>query len=383
MKVAHLTSVHPPYDTRIFHKECRTLKDAGYEVSLVAQNTCESEFEGVLFRGVPQARSRLKRILVTTRQIYSEARSLDANLYHLHDPELLPWGWLLYQQGKTVVYDMHENVPKSIMAKEWIPVALRRPIAWIIRNFERLLLIGIPVIFAEQSYYQDYTWIKSATTVLNMPLHTELLEISKFQSNQKKCKFGYLGRVADVRGSWVMLEALQILQGRGYQVGWDCVGGVSTDHVRQLRRYCDWHGLNDVHFHGFLPARQSWRIIAGCFAGLAVLQPVPNYIESIPTKIFEYMALGLPVIVSDFPIYRQVVNMDSCGLVVDSTDPRAVSDAIQWLLDHPVEARKMGERGRKAVCERYTWEKEAGKLLLFYDRLTDAKRISTNKTGRE
>lgn len=103
--------------------------------------------------------------------------------------------------------------------------------------------------------------------------------------------------------------------------------------------------------------------------GLVTLAPIPNYIESYPTKLFEYMAAGVPVVASDFPLWRSIVDGAGCGLLVDPADPQQIADAIDWLIDHPEEAARMGENGRRAAHDTYNWQGEASKLRALYAKL--------------
>ena len=104
-------------------------------------------------------------------------------------------------------------------------------------------------------------------------------------------------------------------------------------------------------------------------AGLVLLHPRINYVDALPIKLFEYMAVGIPVIASDFPLWRTIVDGANCGILVDPMKPEQIAKAIDWLLDNPREARKMGERGRRAVLERYNWSLEEKKLIELYDKL--------------
>jgi glycosyltransferase involved in cell wall biosynthesis len=152
-------------------------------------------------------------------------------------------------------------------------------------------------------------------------------------------------------------------------VGFECLGPTSDRHRRELADYVSRHGLTGVRWHGFVPHDEGYRVLARCRIGLAVLADIPNYRESLPTKIFEYMALGLPVIASNFPLYRRVVEEEHVGICVNPADPAALASAIGQLLDDPQRAAAMGARGREAVRQRYRWGKEESKLLRLYEEL--------------
>jgi glycosyltransferase involved in cell wall biosynthesis len=104
-------------------------------------------------------------------------------------------------------------------------------------------------------------------------------------------------------------------------------------------------------------------------AGLVLLHPVINYLDALPIKMFEYMSAGLPVIASDFPLWREIIEKNECGLCCDPLKPEKIAEAVQWVLDHPQEARIMGENGRRAVIEKYNWESEGKKLVKLYEDL--------------
>ena len=369
IKVAVLTSVHTPFDTRIFHKEAKSLLKAGYDVTLVAQYHKDEIVEGIKILSLPTPRNRLERMTRTVWQVYRKALKINADIYHLHDPELMPLVLILKLQRKKVIYDIHENLPKHIKIKPWINPLYRDLVSMSVYWVERFLLLDVPTIFAETSYHKDYHWVKNYTTILNMPLIDQLRSLKRESSMTGKMSIGYIGGVSAVRGSLVTLEALKILKGHGIEPRFECVGIFDTLHKQELLRLRERGELHNVVFHGYMPAHEGWPIIAQCDIGLAILYPLATYVESYPTKVFEYMAMGLPVIVSDFPLYREIIERSNCGFCVDPLDPQEIAGAIRWLIEHPCEARRMGENGRKAVGERYNWGFEEQKLLDFYEML--------------
>ncbi|HET9449814.1 MAG TPA: glycosyltransferase family 4 protein [Aggregicoccus sp.] len=366
LKVAHLTSVHHAFDVRIFRKQCTALSRAGNEVVLVAAHPQGGRYDGVTLHALRQPRGRLERMTRTAFHLFRAALRQRADLYHVHDPELLPWAQLLRMMGRRVVFDMHENVPLALLTKAWIPAPLRRPLHLGYRAVERLLLSGLPVVFAEDSYGKHYPWVRRHVCVLNMPLASELTGIQ--EQKHARPTVGYLGSVTAQRGSAQTLEALGLLRARGLDVHFDCLGPAEASHEARLRARAAQLGLS-VHLPGRVPCAEGWRQMARCHVGLAVLQAIPNYVESYPTKLFEYMALGLPVVATGAPLYRSVVERFDCGRCVDPERPEQLADALEWLLGHPEEAAAMGARGRRAVLEHFSWEREFAKLHAFYAQL--------------
>ena len=369
-RVCILTSVHPPFDTRIFHKEAKSLLKAGYEVTLVAQHDKDEIVEGIKILSLPKPRNRIERMTRTVWEVYRKALKIDADIYHFHDPELMPIGLLLKLQGKKVIYDLHENVHKQIKNKHWINPCCRNIVSKLTYYAERFFLIGVPVIFAEESYRDDYYWIKKYTTVLNMPLINQLLSLKIEGHATNGDSVGYIGGVSEERGSLVTLEALRILKAQGVELRFECIGPIGKSHERQLLKLCRKYSLNNVLFHGRMLADEGWSIIAQCDMGIAILYPIPNYVDSYPTKIFEYMAMELPVIASNFKLYKKIVEGSGCGICVDPFDPEEIAGAIRWIIEHPKKAEQMGENGRQAVEQIFNWEKEEKKLINVYEQLS-------------
>ncbi len=365
MKIAHLTTAHKTFDNRIFQKECKSLAREGYEVVLISLSDRDQEIEGVRLRAVSASSGRLKRILLSTFKVFRATLEERPNLVHIHDPELLPVGQLLVLLGYRVVFDMHENLPKAILAKPWIRPVLRPLVSSMIKIVERLLLLRLPVVFAEKSYAKDYAWVKRHVNILNFPIVQRLLEIE----GDRFCEptLGYIGGVSPERGCMVTLDALRLLNDAGTEVQFDCVGPHYHPSNEQRMRQTIGNDLSGlVRLHGYLDSDEGLAVISRCHIGLAVLKNVPNYVESFPTKMFEYMALGMPVIVSDFPLYREIVDSVQCGLCIDPDRPEDLASAVKWLIDHPAEAEAMGKRGKQAVQDEFNWDFESKKLATFY-----------------
>jgi len=376
IKVCILTSVHSSFDVRIFHKEAKSLVKAGYDVTLIAQHDKEEVVDGVKIINLQKPRNRIERMTKTVWSAYRKAVQVNADIYHFHDPELMPIGFLLKCLGKKVIYDMHENLPKQIMSKHWINPRLRYPVSKLMCFAERILLHGTPIIFAEQSYHKDYQWVKDHETVLNFPIFSLLSCIASKSTEKDIFALGYLGGVSEARGSVLTLEALKILKARGIAPYFECIGPISETHKKELLKKCEDYKLSNVKFYGYLPMVKGWAVMKRCGVGLALLHPIPNYYESYPTKLFEYMAMGIPVITSNFPLYRSIIEGNECGLCVYPLNPSEIAEAIQWMIEHPDEAKAMGENGRRAVEEKYNWENEEKKLLELYAKLSDLKNVA-------
>ena len=128
-------------------------------------------------------------------------------------------------------------------------------------------------------------------------------------------------------------------------------------------------GWKNVDYLGWMDREGVKAALNESMIGLVTLHPIINYLDALPVKMFEYMAAGLPVIASNFPLWKKIIEGNQCGLCVAPLDPQAIADAIDYLLVHPEEAERMGRNGQKAVQERYNWGLEELKLTSLYDSL--------------
>ena len=366
MKICHISSVHIPFDTRIFYKECKTLADAGYEVHLVARHGCDEVIDGIHLHGIPTRKSKLARMMYTIWNVYRKAVMVDAELYHFHDPELIPIGLLLKLQGKKVIYDVHEDYPDYIMYKDAIPYLLKKPISWITEKIE-IYSAGFfdAIIAVTPKIYEHFKQLNQKTfQICNFPF------LDEFKSNSSENNWGsrsnavtYIGSITHDRGIYTMIKAIGLAQ-RLTPVRL-ILGGIFPvksveDNVKSLPDF------NVVDYRCFLSREEIINVLTEVKAGLVVIHPNSHFTFSYPTKLFEYMSAGIPVIASDFPAWRPIVRGTQCGLLVNSLNPEAIAEAILYILDNPEEAEQMGKQGRKAIEEKYNWDNEKGKLLELY-----------------
>jgi glycosyltransferase involved in cell wall biosynthesis len=172
----------------------------------------------------------------------------------------------------------------------------------------------------------------------------------------------FVGAMTPIRGIDVMVDAVAGTGARLLLAGPFDPPGL----VDRLRASAGWSQV--VHV-GRAGRPQVAEIFAHAMAGIVVFKPAANHLRAQPTKLFEYMAAGLPVIASDFPLWRDIVETAGCGICVDPLSSEALSEAIRWVVSHPDEARRMGENGRRAVATTYNWEHEGTKLTALYQRV--------------
>jgi len=366
IKVCILTSAHPVFDVRIFHKECKTLVRAGYDVTLVAGHSESLSVDGVTIKAVTPAKGRFERWFRTTAAVYRAAVAVDADIYHFHDPELIPAGLLLRARGKKVIYDMHEDLPRTVPYKPYVPKWLQPALAKVLGIGESLAVRRFSgLIAASPEISARYVAHPNLSIVQNYPLREEFPEGGETPARSDYVVYVGL-RITRARGAVEMLRAIELVP-EALRVRLKLVGTIEPgDLVQQLQGMPGW-GLTE--YVGPLGRVGVSELTRNAMAGLVVLHPEPNYVNSHPVKLFEYMCAGIPVIASDFPVFRRIIEQAQCGILVDSLSPKKIAGAIEFLAAHPEEARAMGARGRLAVNSRYNWQHEEQVLLGMYNRM--------------
>lgn len=365
-KIVHLTSAHPRFDTRIFYKMCMSLAKQNYSVSLVVADGKGNEKKNYIdIIDVGASKGRLKRIFKTTKQVYVKAIELDADIYHLHDPELIPMGVKLKKKGKRVIFDAHEDLPKQILGKPYLKPFTRKILSFCILHYEKLACNKLSAIIAATPYIRDKFLKINPTTidVNNYPMLGELItpNVNWTDKSNSVC---YVGGISEIRGIHELVKAMELLTSNASLK----LGGSfnSSSFETQVKKEKGWNKVEEL---GWLNREQVASVYADSIAGLVTLYPVINYLDSLPVKMFEYMSAGIPVIASNFPLWKEIIEGNSCGICVDPLTPIEIASAIEHLIKHPDEAKKMGVNGQKAVTEKYNWAQEELKLLTLYKTL--------------
>ncbi len=374
-RVVHLSSVHDAADPRILHREAKTLAAAGYDVVVVAKHAGEEYADSVRIAPIPVPKNRLSRILLAAPRTALRARALRGDVYHIHDPELLPWAWLLQRMGRRpVVYDVHEYYAESILTKDWIPRFLRRPLSkvvdWLEKAFARSLAAVVTV-----NADMELSFAKlgaHAVAVSNYPERT-LAERVPPSGLKESFDILYLGGASRLRGYELMLRVMEQVSEAEPNARCVVVGpidrtGISNEATALERALLAENVLLPI---GPVPYEAVPRFLAASFIGWVPWRDTPNNRRGMPLKLFEYMSAGLPVVASKIGLIAEIVAGAGCGLLIAPEDVFAHAEAILSLLGDRDRAYELGQAGRSAVLETYNWESQGKHLLALYRELLD------------
>jgi glycosyltransferase involved in cell wall biosynthesis len=367
-KIAILSSVHQALDNRVFYREARTLARAGYEVTLVAAHDRDEVKDGVRIQALPRV-PRGRRPLLW-RALIRQAIDTGADVYHIHDPELLLVTPILRRAtGKPTIYDIHEANADFIAVKEYLPVAARRPLAGIFRWLEPRLARGESgLIFADDATAADFAgFLGPKATLFNFP-GRELIARGVSVSPNRRPVVLYLGGMERNRGAGLMIAAFAKVVAKAPEAQLLLVGhfmppGLEGEMMAEAKRRDIDHA---VTFAGRVPFERIGDHLSRATVGWVTWQPYPKNQKNIPTKLFEYMAFSLPVVSSDLPSIRPFIDRETNGLLVEAGDAAAHAAALLRLLQDPATSESMGQAGRRLVESRYNWEAMEPRLLALY-----------------
>jgi glycosyltransferase involved in cell wall biosynthesis len=365
-KVCAISSSRNALEQRMFLKEAMSLAGAGYRVSVVAPHPQDEVISGITIKAVPKFTSRFSRMVRTTWYVYREALRQKAQVYHFHNTELIPVGWLLKLQGKCVIYDVREDTPADIRDRFYLPRWLRPGVAGAVDIAEKLSGRFLDGIVAATAHIGERFPRKNTAVVQNFPLLDEASPQSRPYLERDPVVL-YIGTITPVRGLLELVDAMGLLPAN-VQARLAIGGQFEPAELEQTARQKP--GWKRTDHAGWQNRCGLLDMLGRARVGVVPFLPAANHTDCQPTKLFEYMIAGLPVVATDLLQLGKIVKDAQCGILVEPGNPQAMAGAIQWLLEHPEEAQAMGNRGRQSVLRTYNWNSQARILLQLYCRVT-------------
>jgi glycosyltransferase involved in cell wall biosynthesis len=372
MKICHITSIHDRFDTRIFDKECKSLANDSHEVHLIVNDLFDDEVKnGIHIHSVKSPfKSKFHRFITSkaNKKIYKLALSINADIYHFHDPELLFTGYKLTLKNKKVIYDIHEDVPRQILFKEWIPKLFRPIISFFFEIFENFfsiyytaLVVPVPLLYNRFNNKNS-----NISIVSNFPYKEDINQANSYSVNNPLI---YIGGLTWTRGISQIAKA-------SFNINQHLVlcGSYSSKGLQNL---IEKNYVNVTHL-GHLSKSQLKEQVSKSSIGLVTLLNSPNDYYAYPIKMFEYMAAGIPIIASNFPIYKSIVEEGNCGICVNPSNVEDISLVITYILNNPQIAKQMGENGKQLIRTKYNWSNEYIKLKNLYIKVSGIKKNNDN-----
>ncbi len=365
-KVCHISIVHKRNDIRIFHKECVSLAKIGYEVTYLSTGQHDIIEKGVHLLGFLQGinASRIKRMLFYDRMIIKKAASLNAEIYHIHDLELFRYAKYLKKNKAKIIYDSHENTPMQMYEKEWVPIFLRPLLAKIVDRIERrnIRYCELVIAVAKSTFNRFSKYIDNVVQVENLPIKDEFKNILiDYNSKMINKQFCYTGAIWKERGLFNTCFSMEAIKDSQLIIA----GRIDIENLDMFLKTVP----ENVSYVGYLSRKDTLKIYENSFCGLCLFEDYPNNKIDPPTKIFEYMAAGIPVICSNFDSMEEVVLKYNCGISVDPHDKQAIIDIMIYLINNQEKAKIMGQNGKKAIEDKLNWETHQKVLLDAYRRL--------------
>lgn len=373
IKVVHLTTTRYRYDQRVLWREAVSLQEHGYDVTIVVNDTqgnetLENGIKIVSTGFAPQGRAQ--RMTEGVDRVYDLGLAQNADIYQLHETELLPIALKLKRQGKKVIFDSHEFYGEVIKGRDWIPSMLRRPISWGYNFYETYVCKRIDGVIVVGTY-DGKDWFdgraKHVACVPNYPKWREFenVRVPSYASRKNVCYSGGISREA---GCLVLVRAVD-MAGQKLVLA----GRFQGDLFRKAFLKEDVHGV--VQYLGYLNRDELFEMYAKCAIGVCTFLDTGGQnvkTDNFNTKVYEYMAMGMPVILSDWPYKRKMIEKYQFGLVAKPDDAEDIASKISWLVDHPKEAEQMGKNGKRLLEEQFIWERTAEPALLkLYEEIMD------------
>ncbi len=366
MRVCVITNAHPPDDIRII-KQLKTLKKIAEEVHYIAPNGYFG-LSGIRYHSIPRY-NRMSRFVHAGRIIFRKALEIDADVYHFHDPDLLPIGHKLKKHGKKVIYDSHENYPEVIKVKGWIPRVFRPIVSRLFKMYEERVVANLDgVVAVTENVCERFSKFTHCVVIPNYPDPEDFKGIVKKERNDNEVRFIYMGSIDIDRAIKEMLEAFSIVANKHDNVKFTMIGNIYSRKLKNIiMSYAD--NYENFEYIPFMPHEKVFQKVAEHDIGMLVIKGgnLSKEISS-PVKMFEYIYLGLPIIASDFSYWRKILDKSPCALYVNPDDPEDIAEKMEIFIKN-VHLRSTYSKNALKLSQEFSWSSLEKRLIKFYERV--------------
>jgi len=372
-KICHVLSGFFRDDTRIFWKQCCSLASEGYDVYILTNDGLPDEIkENIkIIACETYYKKRFQTILKAKSTFLKKALEIDADIYQLHGPELIPLGLALKKYNKIIFYDAHEDLPQQILEKEWIPQIARKPLSILIEHYLKYSLSKFDELFTVTPHIVER--LKKITNTVTMITNYPIVYENNFFSFEEYDKRGnilcFIGTVSSASNHENILEALSNIDNVKYHIAGTFY---PESYIKNLSNIKAW---SKVQFFGRLSKEDLKLFLKRVSIGIVIFDYNRNLGYKIGTlgnnKLFEYMEAGLPIICTDFDLWKEIIDKYNCGIYVQPNDIEGIKNAICYLINNKKEAYEMGQNGRKAVLLEYNWETQEKEYLKIFKKYND------------
>jgi len=373
VKICHLTVTHTATDNRIFKNQCKALFKEGYAVSYIAPNAKNEILDGINIIGVKCKMNPIMRIFDSANKVFKKAIQVDADIYHFHDIELFNCGVKLKKRGKKVIFDSHENWLMYANDIHWLPSFGRKIISRFIKGMYRKHLNCFDAVISVSPNYvamlENYS--KNVYMITNYPKFNSDEEI-KFSKDEYLNRENTLFYSGTVDNQEVILNSIFDIDINYNIAGNFIINAYSKGEYRkEISKHPSWH---KVKYLGFLTKKELGFAFQEPTIAITLLHYHANVDYKIGTlgntKFFEYMKYGLPIICTDFKLWKeQIIDKYKCGICVNPDNEQEVKQAIKYLIDNKEIAYQMGQNAQKAFREEFNWNSQEQILLNIYKSL--------------
>ena len=375
LNICHITSMHDWNDDRIFERACYGLSVEGYQVSLIATSdkTEKSVVSGVEIIPIKK-RSGLKRRVLSSFEATKKAASSKSDILHFHDPDLLPFMWVLSWFKKGVVYDIHENY----MARIWslqLPNFLKSFLSFLWRSFEKICIRSFDgFVVTTDSMGKMFNIASVPYCVVSNTPYLKRLDLDKISNLEKRTGINlYIsGSHSKQRNCMQAVEALPLIVSKNSDVNLVFAGKYVPESFKEdLRRRAEELGVSaHLHLEGMLPWLENFNRTSSMHIGLVLYEDNLNNRVTIPNRLFEYMISGLAVVGESFIEVKNVVEDAECGYTCNSSKPEEIASAVIQTIEDKRGLLTLGMSGKNAILNKYAFEYDLERLIQYYNSIT-------------